>query len=58
MPIEARFAALDEAIEEGRDLSSAIGAIREANPQGVCWLFDQTLTPQEQARRLADEYPY
>jgi len=58
VPIEARFAALDEALEEGRDLSSAIGAIREANPQGVRWLFDQTLTLQEQARRLALEYPY
>lgn len=58
VPIEARFAALDEAIEEGRDPSAAIGAIREANPQGVRWLFEEGLAPPEQARRLADEYPY
>lgn len=58
IPIEARFVALDEAIERGHDPAPAIDAIRAANPQGVRWLFDSSLDAAEQARRLAIEYPY
>jgi hypothetical protein len=57
-PMEALFVALDEAIEHGRDPGPAIAAIRAANPQGVRWIFDEGLSPVEQARRLAVEYPY
>jgi hypothetical protein len=57
-PVEARFAALDEARERGGDPGAAAAAVRAASPQGVGWLFDDALTPAEQARRLADEYPY
>ncbi len=58
VPMEALFVALDDVIEQGRDPGPAIAAIRAANPQGVRWLFDEGLSPLEQARRLAAEYPY
>jgi len=58
VPMEALFVALDEVIEHGRDPGAAIAAIRAANPQGARWLFDEALSPVEQARRLAVEYPY
>ena len=57
-PIEVHFVALDEALDGDGEPDAAVGAVRAASPQGVGWLFDGTLTPQEQARRLADEYPY
>jgi hypothetical protein len=56
--IEARFVALDEAREADGDLGAAVAAVRGAAPQGVGWLWDEALTSAEQARRLADEYPY
>lgn len=55
---EVRFVALDEARESDGDLGAAVAAVRGAAPQGVGWLWDDALTPAEQARRLADEYPY
>lgn len=57
-PVEARFVALDEALEGAGDLEVAVAAVRGASPQGTGWLWDETLTPEAQARRLADEYPY
>lgn len=57
-PVEARFVALDEALEGAGDLEAAGDAVRGASPQGTGWLWDETLTPEAQARRLADEYPY
>ncbi len=56
--IESIFARLDEALEQGADPTPAIAAIRDANPQGVRWLFAPDITPVEQGRRLAREYPY
>lgn len=56
--IEARFVALDEAREADGDLGAAVAAVRGGAPQGVGWLWDEALTTAEQARRLADEYPY
>lgn len=56
--VESRFVALDEALARGDDPSDALRAVREANPRGVHWLFDDAITAAEQAERLAREYPY
>lgn len=56
--VEARFVALDVALERGEDCEAAVAAVRGASPQGIGWLTDATLTTTEQARRLADEYAY
>ncbi len=56
--IEARFVALDVALERDESCEAAVAAVRSASPQGIGWLIDATLATTEQARRLADEYPY
>ncbi len=57
-PVEALFVALDETVARGEDPAAVVRAVREANPQGVRWLLDDALGPEEQTRRLAREYPY
>ncbi len=56
--VVALLAATDEALTERQDPSYAITAVRRANPQGLGWLVDDALTVEEQARRVATEYPY
>ncbi len=56
--VEARFVALDIALEQGKGCETEVASVRSASPQGIGWLIDASLTTTEQARRLADEYPY
>ena len=49
---------LDVALRDGGDVSPALEALRSNSPQGIAGLWDQALSPRDQARRIATEYPY
>jgi len=49
---------LDVALRDDGDVSPALEALRTHPPQGIAGLWDETLSPRDQAQRIATEYPY
>jgi tetratricopeptide (TPR) repeat protein len=49
---------LDVALRDDGDVSPGLEALRTHPPQGIAGLWDETLSPRDQAQRIATEYPY